>query len=667
MRRKIYDFLVNRQPGICYRYHKVHDEAKGLGVIWSWIYLLLLNFGYYVLRMRFLGRKPEAEVYEQKKLITSGCESGLTEDSIKSVDDMVELLAGYDVVSFDIFDTLVFRPFSSPTDLFYVVGDRLAFMDFKGMRTKLEQRARQLEYKRSGSYEVGIEAIWELIERESGIDKTVGITTEVECEVEYCYANPYMKQVYDRLLGMGKQIIIVSDMYLNRGYMEKILDKCGYKGYNELFVSCDYGVNKYGGGLYEKVKACVSGRMVHVGDNPVSDVKSAKAAGIDSVYYPNVNSTGKEYRAYDMSPVIGGAYRGIVNNYLHCGNRADSVEYEYGFVYGGLLVTGYCSYIHKYVRANGIDKVLFLARDGDILMQVYNLLYPEDATEYVYWSRGVSTKLMFNWNRYDYFRRFLYHKVNQGKKIDNVLRSMELESLIGMLPAGLKAQDNLTSGNVEALKEFLIEKAAAISEVYKDSLDAAKAYIGSKIDGCQKVVAVDIGWAGSGALSLDYLVNRVWDMKCPVIGMVMGTNTVHNAEPYASESFYRSGKLESYVFSFGKNTDIMKKHDPNKNYNVYLELLLSSPTRQFRDFAWEKDGSVRLVFGDYDRNCEGIRHIQTGIMDFSKEYLRCFGAEKMFWDIEGRDAYAPIVVAAAGNERYLKMINKRFALEINVS
>ncbi len=36
------------------------------------------------------------------------------------------------------------------------------------------------------------------------------------------------------------------------------------------------------------------------------------------------------------------------------------------------------------------------------------------------------------------------------------------------------------------------------------------------------------------------------------------------------------------------------------------------------------------------------------------------------FNISGRDAYAPMLVAASHNERYLKAIEKRFDLKINV-
>ena len=69
----------------------------------------------------------------------------------------------------------------------------------------------------------------------------------------------------------------------------------------------------------------------------------------------------------------------------------------------------------KEVKKLNADKILFLSRDGDILKKVYTKMYPEDSMncDYVYWSRIAAAKITADYYKYDYFRRFLYHKVNQ--------------------------------------------------------------------------------------------------------------------------------------------------------------------------------------------------------------------------------------------------------------
>ena len=107
MRQKLYNALVNKVPGIAYRYHKHHDGTYGLRKILSWIYLFALNFGYYVLFMRFLGRKPNAEIYENHMLSIGESESrqDAARNPKRTVDQYTKELSQYDVISFDVTTT----------------------------------------------------------------------------------------------------------------------------------------------------------------------------------------------------------------------------------------------------------------------------------------------------------------------------------------------------------------------------------------------------------------------------------------------------------------------------------------------------------------------------------------------------------------------------------
>ena len=84
------------------------------------------------------------EIYEKRKLMikTSESEGHQKDAGILSVEDFVRKIKDYDVISFDIFDTLIFRPFSSPTDVFYLIGEKFDFLDFKNLRVWAEWDAR---------------------------------------------------------------------------------------------------------------------------------------------------------------------------------------------------------------------------------------------------------------------------------------------------------------------------------------------------------------------------------------------------------------------------------------------------------------------------------------------------------------------------------------------
>lgn len=770
MRRKIYSLLVNEQPGIKYRYHRLHDGSTGVTKILSWLYLLWLNFAYYFLFMKFLGKLPEVQTYEVKRIPTKESESVLHHRECErkfplSVDEYVRKLSEYDVVSFDIFDTLIFRPFALPIDLFRVVGEKLGILDFTNIRAWAEWDARMKCNAKNGHMEVTLSDIYDNLEEDVGISSEYGAAVEEDAELSLCYANPFMLEVWKKLHQMGKRIIVVSDMYLSSAVLAQMLENNGFTGYERLYVSCEYGKNKAGGDLFKLVRADLDlkpGSVIHVGDNSHSDRDMAADNGFASLLYPRIDKNAILYRAFDMSFIVGSAYRGLVTNHIYNGLDTFSMEYEYGYIYGGLFVTGYCAFIHDYCMQKNVDKILFLSRDGDILKQAYDLLFPEDSdrTEYVYWSRKAATTLMANEDKHDFFRRFIYHKVNQDYTISDVLKSMGLLALVDELDdwediwceraireqqeakslayrkldehvgeakysrlkskldaefsesrlekirrkdfVPLTADTKLTDRNGYLLRRFIEAKWDKVLAIYETNQVAAERYyravlgydnasavsetgnININIPETKSAVAVDIGWAGSGAMALSHLVEDVWKIPCKITGIIAGTNTLHNSEPDASEPFLQSGKLVAYLYSQAHNRDLLKKHDLNKDYNIFWELLLSSPTPQFAGFycgrkqkeifdtkygddVYIDSLDITLRFGKYDYNLEGIREVQKGILDFAKQYAIHFSKYPYMFNISGRDAYAPMLLAASHNEKYLRAIEKKFDLEVNVS
>lgn len=524
-------------------------------------------------------------------------------------------------------------------------------------------------YKYPKHYEITLSDIWSRLENEIGVTKEQGMQMEQALEMEFCYANPFMHQVFTQLREHGKRLVITSDMYLSKAFLSELLQKNGYEGYEELYVSCEYEKSKADGSLYEVVKRAYpdTDSMIHVGDNPVSDVKNAKKHGFEVFYYPNVNRNALLYRSYDMSAVVGGAYRGIVNNKLYNGTEQLPMEYEYGYIYGGLFVLGYCNFIHTYAREHGIDKLLFLSRDGDILRQAYAVLFPEEKTEYVYWSRAAATKLMARYNRYDFFRRYLYHKADGTYTLEQILKSMRLEFLLDRLLQRLPYEIYLTSGNVRQVKRFLEANWQEVTAVYDRESKAAELYYKKVLGDSRNALAVDIGWAGSGAIALDYLVQNVWKLPCSITGAIAGTNSVHNFEVDASEIFLQNGKLAAYLYAQSFNRDLWKKHDPNTDDNIFFELLLASPTPQFLGFELdEASGEVSYLFGKMDANPEGMKEIQSGILDFVRDYQKHFSGYPYLFCVSGRDAYAPILAASGNKKAYLKALKKKFEFEANV-
>ena len=167
MKQQLYSLLVNRVPGIRDRF--LQKRRQGAGRVFALVYLIWLNVQYHLLRRRSLGRPARFPYYEEKALYTGGSESSLS--ARQGPEEFAAALMGYDVISFDVFDTLLLRPFSRPEDLFLLLGQRLQYPGFQTIRMKAEAQARQIKKEQSGAGEVTLEEIWRLVEQQTGIPK----------------------------------------------------------------------------------------------------------------------------------------------------------------------------------------------------------------------------------------------------------------------------------------------------------------------------------------------------------------------------------------------------------------------------------------------------------------------------------------------------------------
>ena len=209
----------------------------------------------------------------------------------KAIDKIPEtMIEQAQTISFDVFDTLVLRTVANPTDVFEVVessynkGDHgKTISSFKSERIKAESVARS----KSEGKEITLDAIYqELGEVYDPATVDVLKTIEVNTELDVCAANPELLSFYQRMKGLGKRIVMVSDMYLPSEVIGNILARCGYGGYEKLYVSSEYGVMKRYGDLFELVKKDYSdGSILHIGDHPIADYSVAKKKGVMAFLY----------------------------------------------------------------------------------------------------------------------------------------------------------------------------------------------------------------------------------------------------------------------------------------------------------------------------------------------------------------------------------------------
>jgi len=643
IRSKCYHILVEGHPSVAYEYNTYVNThlAEHNRKPWKhWIILFKLNWHYKVChKTKPLYVMPAQPKPRARLPYLNGAESEVAnrEDAIIFTKGLLQ----YDVISFDIFDTLILRPFAKPADLFMLIGKRLNRSEFFRIRTDAEKKARETASLTKGSREITIDDIYTLIEKRTGIPKELGIQTELETELQYCFANPYMKRVFRLLKEHNKTVIIVSDMYFPHDMMEKLLQNAGYSGYDKLYVSCDYGCSKSTKSLYQYVKQDFQNqKLVHIGDNHFSDIQCAEACGLDTRYYKNCHEIGNPYRADGMSELVGSAYAGIVNTHLHNGTRKFSTYYEYGFIFGGFYILGICNWMHRKAKAENIDKILFLSRDGAIYQKVFNMMFDDVPNEYFLWSRIANTKYTLNKNRDDFLKRMVFYRSMSPipSSISSLLSALKLETLTEYLADyKLKPETLVIPETVQPLERMFIEHWEQVCEALEPEKEVICQYIREKVGTAKKVAVVDVGWLGSGPMGLKYLIEEELNLGCHVsCWQAAARPPIHNdIMPELMDE-----TIEPYIFSRMYNRNHYDTHaNTNRGLNnVFFEMFTQTTMPSYAGAT--PDGSFLFDIPEPE-NDNMIKEIHEGILDFAKIYFSTFRNDPFMYNISGYDAYLP--------------------------
>lgn len=306
------------------------------------------------------------------------------------------------IISFDIFDTLLVRPFATPTDLYIYLGKKYNDEDFARNRVLAEKRAR----RNSEEDEVSIDDIY--VQMPIYLKKFKQY--ELEEEMKLCYANPVIENLYNYAVVKNKKIIATSDMYLKEDYLLDMLHSKGYHNIEKVFVSSKCNHTKWSGKLYKDVLneyRIRSNELLHIGDNETSDISVAKEMGI---------KTHKVNRIFEKFLNLPSMYK-----YNVCWKEKFNIELsihlsllakryskpsnskyfeEFGYALGGPLALGYLFFISEKLRLNSIDQALFVARDGYSLQILFNKYFNSNIipTDYVYLTRAVVLSSLLNHN-----------------------------------------------------------------------------------------------------------------------------------------------------------------------------------------------------------------------------------------------------------------------------
>ena len=309
-------------------------------------------------------------------------------------------------------------------------------------------------------------------------------------------------------------------------------------------------------------------------------------------------------------------------------------------MYGGLLVCGFCQWLNQYSREHEIDKILFLARDADIISKVYNLYYKEVDNEYVVISRLAVWKLVFEQQTEEFIKFFILSQAQSGEcSFAEVLHDNGLECIIPILEnKGIDLNQCLTSENYVQMRKIIYEYKQDIVDSFADSVQAGKQYFTQIIGKAQNICVVDLGWSAQILVYLKQFINKNISKEIKVTGAYMAATS--NLQ---TNSYIESGLLETFLFSYAKNeSKILRTNTPvGHTIATLMEAMFTSTQNTLLEYYLKDDKTTGFRYGFDAKNEALVEEIQKGIIDFAAFYANNAKKITQKLSLTAIDAYAP--------------------------
>lgn len=401
-----------------------------------------------------------------------------------------------EVVSFDFFDTLYLRPLSDPEDAFTLLGEKLNIENFRAKRQQAQAEAFRVMVQ-EGRKEITLDNIYSCFPDKQYAKETL-MQAEYDLEMQLIEPNYELFPLFQQLIACGKRVIIVSDMYFTGQFFEQALAKQQIENIT-VFSSADANATKRDSGeLFTIVSTQLGvapGKILHIGDSETGDVKRPAEKGLLSYHYVASRFRDKKKNVSVSTSIAEGLLR----------MEAREIEYgsyeELGFLTGGPASLGFLEWIKSKSRDDGIDHILFFARDGYVLTNIANQHMKDRLPPfgYFYGSRTTFTLAAMTDANFSAYIPFLI----SGS--DGLCACEVLERIGVKVPApdimdkfGLGVQVAITPALHEKLVAFLYAWRWEILKVCQRNRRALFQYLRqSGIQSGQKIAVVDVGWSGT--------------------------------------------------------------------------------------------------------------------------------------------------------------------------
>lgn len=482
-----------------------------------------------------------------------------------------------EVISFDIFDTLLRRNVPDPNEIFNIVEKKSGVPGFAKKRIEAAHRAKGNAVNGEATYDEIYMQICNITDAQRNELKQL----ELDIEKKYIQINWEMKEVYDWCVNHHKMIITVSDMYLPEEKLKELLEENGFE-VEHIFVSCEEHANKRSGELFDIVSKKINTKnILHIGDSWKGDFFSPIISGWKAVHY----SAGEKGESI-LDCVIKNNHK---KNYFQ----------NLGFSVLGPILYAFSLWLEE--RAKEIDTLLFFSRDGYIMKKAYEKL-KNTVSPYVYVSRrSLTTATIWMHPEFENIKEIMvfphdFTLYDFIKKIGLNPQKIQFESF--QLDGKRKYEENDFWNDLKIKKFYNSIKYEVIEnskQQYKWFFDYMEPFIKGKSIGI-----VDIGWkATMQSKFLELLKANPCYEECIVYGFYLGVEK-------------QAADVDGFLYKSNQQTTFKTAIDAG--YGVIETLFLA---REGTVVRYSQEGPVQAEYEvKTESEVSNLQDIHNGAMEF---------------------------------------------------
>ena len=521
-----------------------------------------------------------------------------------------------DVISFDLFDTLIMRRTLYADDVADYVNCSLIEkgITVENFCKKRLESEKTLSKNAAPTLTEIYDDMFRKLDNADKLNITPKQLAELEWSIDFDLIIPRedVCNIFREVAENGKKLYIVSDTYYSREQLEEILKKCGITEYTDIIASCEYGTGKTQK-LFSFLKGIEGDRKyLHIGDDIVADIENACKWGLE---------TCRLLSGLDLMECVGhlglSEYTNLLSERLKIGMFISCIfnspfqfenedrcirisnSYDIGYLICAPMISDFVLWFYKQIKEQSLKNIWLGARDGYLIKKLY-----------VYLAELYDTE-----NRAVYFLTSRTAAIRAGIRDERDIRYVDEMKFSGTLEKNLKERFGIDADTVNRenileresglmkYKGAILERAHGLYENYQKYISGLKVREGN-------IAFFDFVAKGTSQMYIQRLVDN------HIKGFYFLQLETKHMKEYGLDisSFYENDETASSAIL--------------DNYYI-LETLLTAPHSSVQEF--DRNGQpVYAVETRSEKDIRCFQRAQDGIRDYFKTYIKlCPDMEKV--------------------------------------